>query len=504
MNYTQEALTAPNIKRLVDLVDRGPEDDVFYPAASNTTVFHREFLPYHNVVPDIVEIGYKGDASWGHRITVTLTHKETGDLLQWICVRIKPTSWLGPDLESKLLSGWDYADYTTGAIWTWAASLGTIAIERVEFEIGDALVETWTGEWMDIWSRMWLDSGRTGTWDSDIYGQRPFSQIRSDSSRKPYTTFKPTEDGYVYCWIPLAFFKRPKLAFPMAAIGNQEIKIHIVFRPFADLVRRQNIPRITPCEVPLGSTVILVDKSGITPIPWQFTLPNRIPPFDDITILTGVVHTENPLRSSYMRVPMEMLYEPVRYMRFTLPETITKSSTTPITVNFPLTDFNGPIRELCFFIRRTGVWQYNEWTNYGSLLENDFFPTFSSLLGINPTQQPLLVSARLQVGNAVWRDEDEKWWRTEYADEHSGGVRLYNGMVYGFSFGDAPLWNTEELQPAGTVNASRTPIRLDLTMLAPTPAANTTYIPGWDVHVFGISYNWMRFVKGIAGPLFKD
>lgn len=493
---------APNIKRLVDLVDRGPEDDIFYPSASNVTVFTRDFKPYHNVVPDITEIGYKGDASWGHRITIQLNHKETGDLIQWVCVRIRPASWLGVEIESKLRGGWDYADPTSGSIWTWAASLGTIAISKVDFEIGDAVVESWTGEWMDIWSRLWLDSGRSGTWDADIFGQRPFTQIRNNIN--PVSTFQATEDGYVYCWIPLAFFKRPQLAFPMAAIGTtlgqDQVRIHITFRPFADVIRRKSVPRTNPCEVPMGSKIILVDKTGITPIPWEYTLPKTVPGFDDVTVLVGVVHTEEPLRSSFTKLPMELLYEPVKYMKFTLPNAIVQASATPITVNFPLTDFNGPIREICFFIRRTGVWQFNEWTNYGSLLENDFFPTFNTVLGIIQKQQPVLVSARLKVGNATWRDEAEQWWRSDYASEHRGGVRMYKGMVYGFDFG----WDTEELQPSGTVNASRAPLRLDLTMLSPLPVVNTTYIPGWDVHVFGISYNWMRFVNGMAGPLFKD
>jgi hypothetical protein len=155
---------APNIKRLVDLVDRGPEDDLFYPASSNNTIFHREHEPYHNVVPEIVEIGYQGNAAWGQRITVNLTRKDSGDLLQWLCVRITPRSWLGGDLDAKINSGlWDYKNPESA--WMWAGSLGTAAIKLVEFEIGDSIVESWPGEWMDIWSRAWLEGGRAAVWE---------------------------------------------------------------------------------------------------------------------------------------------------------------------------------------------------------------------------------------------------------------------------------------------------------------------------------------------------
>ena len=497
---------APNIKRLVDLVDRGPEDDVFYPTDSNNTIFRREFLPYHNQVSEILDVGFKGDAAWGGHIEIPLNRKDIGDLLQWLCVRIKPASWLGPDLESRLRSGlWDFYDQT-GATWTWASSLGSIAIARVEFVVAGTVIESWPGEWMDVWSRTWLDAGRSGGWDADIYGQRPFSQIRTaDFNNNPASVFQPTEDGYVYCWIPLAFFRRPRLAFPLVAVDpSQEIQVNIWFRPFTDVVRRQTVPRTDPCETPLGSTVVLQDQSGSTPIPWSFVLPTTVPGFDDFAVLAGVVHTEDPLRSNYMRVPMELLYEPVRHMRFVLPEPLMGASATPVTLNFPLTELNGPIREICFFLRRRGVWQFNEWTNYGALLEADFFPTFASVAGLIPTQQPILVNAQLQVGGAVWRDEAEQWWRTEYAVEHRGGVRLSRGMVYGFSMGDSSGWDTEDMQPAGTVNASRATMRLTLTMQAPAVTPGNTYIPGWEVHVFAVGYDWMRFVAGQAGRLFMD
>jgi hypothetical protein len=499
--------TAPNIKRLVDLVDRGPEDDLFYPASSNNTVFRREWAPYHNMTPEIAEIGFQGNAAWGGRITVTLTRKDSGDMLQWLCLRLLPRSWLGGDLDAKIKSGlWTYdlpSDPNVDPTWMWAASLGTIAIEKVEFEIGDTLVETWPGEWMDIWSRAWMDGSRAAVWDSDIYAKLPYSTIR-DRGRAPFNTIQPTEDGYVYCWLPLCFLRRPQTAFPLIAMGEQEVRVNITLRPFADVVRRRGLPRSSPCEVPLGETITLIDRSGVTPVPWSYTLPSTVPAFEDATVFVGVAHMEDPLRSSYMRLPMEIMYEPIKYMRFDITPALMDPSGQAFTLNFPLKDFNGPIREICFFLRRKGVWQYNEWTNYGSLLENDFFPTFVSVLGLEPNQLPILQSAVLQVGNATWKEDSEHWWRTEYALDHRGGVRLFDGMVYGYTFGDAAGLVPEDLQPAGTVNASRTDMRLVLTMQAPAPVGGNRYIPGWDVHVFGIGLNWMRFVSGMAVPIFKD
>jgi hypothetical protein len=499
---------APDIKRLVSLVDRGPEDDLFFPASSNQTIFRRDWPNYHNIVPEVAEITYQGVAAWGQRITIPLTRKNSGDMLQWLCVRLQPRSWLGADLESKVLSGsWDY--YDASGAWMWASSLGSIAIQHVRFQVGDAVVEEWDGEWMDVWSRMMLDGGRAPVWDSDIYGQVPPAVIHQ-AGRPPWTTVLPTEDGYVYCWLPLTFLRRPQTAFPLVAIGEQqELRVEITFRPFADVVRRRAVPRISADEVPLGESVVMLDKTGVTPIPRTFVLPTRAPGFGDVTVFAGVAQLEDPLRSAYMRIPIEMLYEPVQHQVYDVTDSLTVGSD-GVSMQIPLLGFNGPIKELCWFLRRKAVWDYNEWTNYGSLLEDALVATLPTGANSTPivTQVPLLKSARLMVDNAVWREDAEQWWRYDYALRHRGGVRLSSGMVYGLVFGDAAGLTASTMQPMGTVNASRASLRLDLVVQPPSadglPESCGLAATSWEVHVFAIGYNWMRFVNGMAGPLFKD
>lgn len=494
-----------DIKRLVDLVDRGPADDHYYPASATNTIFRRSWAKYQNAVPEIVEVGYLGHAAWGQRITVPIRRIETGDMLQWLCLRLKPRSWLGSDLESKINSGaWTYAD-ASGA-WIWAASLGSIAIQKVEFEIGDTLVERWGGEWMDVWSRAYLDAGRAYVWDSDLYGQLSPLIIR-DTARPDWTTLRPTEDGYVYCWLPLTFLRRPKTAFPMTAVGDlQEIRVHITLRPFTDVVRRRARARNSATETPLGEVVSFLDITGGTPVRWDVRLPSRVPDFEDATVLAGVTHFEDPLRQAYMRQPLELLYEPITHMVFDVSDklAVERGVDDTVSMQLRLTELNGPIREVCWFLRRKAVWQYNEWTNYGALMEDELVASadtdpYAMKL---PVQIPMLRRARLLVDNAVWRDEEEQWWRLEYGLAHRGGIRGARGMVYGMVFGDGREWVAEDLQPAGTINASRAEIRLDLT-IAPPPVAGSPEI-GWEVHVFATGLNWMRFVRGQVGPLFKD
>jgi hypothetical protein len=509
------------MKRLVDLVDRGPRDDYFFPASSNETIFRRTWPVAFNAVPDIVEVGYQGHAAWGSRITVTLRPDEVGDMVSWICLRLRPRSWLGEDVAAKVEAGdWVFED--PSAAWIWASSLGTAAIKEVELQIGETTVERWGGEWMDAWSRRSLDAGRAPVWDADLYGQIPVEVLRTGcvsvgDCPAGLSTVRPTDDGYVYCWLPLTFLRRPQTAFPLVAIGpSTEVRLQITLRPFQDVVRRRAVGRTGPGEVPLGQTVRFLDVTGETPIPYDVRLPTRVPDFEDATVFAGVGLLEEPLRGAYMREPLELLYEPVTHMVFDVPDVLAHERGVgggTVSMQLPLRELNGPVRELVFFLRRKAVWAYNEWTNYGSLLEPELaasIPVGGSLaLNEIPQQRPMLRRARLLVENAVWRDEAEEWWRVDYALAHRGGVRSAAGMVYGFVLGDAARWTADMLQPAGTVNVSRAEMRLDLEV-APPAASPFQGCEGpwggssWEVHVFAVGINWMRFSEGVVGPLFKD
>jgi hypothetical protein len=158
-----------------------------------------------------------------------------------------------------------------------------------------------------------------------------------------------------------------------------------------------------------------------------------------------------------------------------------------VTIKLPLTDSNGPLKQLLFFVRRTdAITLYNDWTSFGAVLPAQVDPIFSP-------PAPLLQHAQLMVGTAVFADEDEDWWRSAGNVVMPGGIRGYGNYIYAYNFAEHPT----AFNPSGSVNAGRTDLWLTLTIAPPVGAE-------WTVTVFSVSTNWMRFENGLANQVFSD
>jgi hypothetical protein len=161
-----------------------------------------------------------------------------------------------------------------------------------------------------------------------------------------------------------------------------------------------------------------------------------------------------------------------------------------ITIGLPLTAANGPLRQIVWFLRRkAAVRTRADWTNYSMVLEGDVDQTW------NP-RRPLLRRAQLMVGTAVWADEDEAWWRQSGALPLAGGIRAYGNFVYVYNFTEKP----SAFEPAGYLNASRVDLRLNLVVEQPTTGDDKE----WEVAVFLVGTNWMRFQNGLVAPRYLD
>jgi hypothetical protein len=103
----------------------------------------------------------------------------------------------------------------------------------------------------------------------------------------------------------------------------------------------------------------------------------------------------------------------------------------------------------------------------------------------------------LQANGVTLCDADEQYYRHHIAGVHRGGISAYNQFIYGYSFAKTP----GEHQPSGSLNASRlSSLRLILDVKPPGGILDGN----WEVKVFCIALNWLRFENGIANPMFED
>jgi len=508
------------IKRLVSLIDRGDVDEYLYPIDTDNTAFLPNFKPYHNFANETIELPYTGAANWGQRITFTLPFPWMGDCLSWVALRITPSHWLPGDAINGLTQSdpnrWTYKDGPN--TWMWASNLASSAIALVEMEVNGIVLEQWSGDWIDIWQRVYLDSSRSAGWNDSITGglNRPNPSIISSKNGQPIfgdhvcneatplsstgvsneETLLPTEDGSVYAYFPFWFARRRNAAFPIASIqGEGNVRFHITLRPFKEVIRKISVPRMCD-ETMLGSTIVLNDNNTINsnillPFDARFDISPVAPTFKDAILICGFTHLDGDLRQAYIHRAHEILVEPVINIPFSEPlkYLVSTGDSDTITVSLPLEAANGPVREVIWFLRRKGAYKFNSWSNYGAYLEHEVDPIY------NP-QRPLLVKAVLRIGSVVWADQTELWWRTRGALQHSGGIQLMQSYIYAYSFAKDPM----AFGPSGSMNASRAEMRLDLTVAPPQGVDEKE----WEVQVFVVSHNWMRFQNGLAERVFTD
>jgi hypothetical protein len=474
------------MKKLVSLVDRSDFDNYVYPSNETNTKFQPVHKPYYQYASDIVTMPFTGNPEWGKRITFSLPWPWQGDFLNWVILRLKPLSWINPILFQKFLPNCseqytilnyppEYDDYNK--FYVWANSLGTTAIQYVEMEVQGVIVEQFSGDWITVYNRMFHTVSNGLPYDDALYGREPRYQ------QPTLNNLLPTEDGYVYAFLPFWFTKYVNAALPLCSIrGPNTVRFHITLRPFQEVIRKIGTP-LTCGETPLNKTFRYSEPNGDFN---SFKTNSVVPLFEAVDMIVGISHVETKLRNAYVEQSHELMMNPVQEIVFNEPLKYLVNRVVDgqdIQVQLPV-QTNGPIKQIIWFLRRkAAIEQYNDRLNFSATINPDIV--------WNP-EIPLLRRASLLIGTAVWANEDEKWWRQQGNLPLPGGVRGYGDFIYAYNFADSP----SQFNPSGNINASRTDISLNLTVNPPGDE--------WSVTVFVVGTNWMRFENGIANVVFSD
>ena len=472
------------LKKIVTLVDRTDFDEFVYPADAPSTRFQPQQKPYHNYTQETVVWPFAGGPQWGQRVTFSVPWPWQGDFLNWIALRLKPISWLAPSDQSRIgPTVGDWVPTDPSSFWVWVNSLGTAVIQLAEMEVDGVVIESFSGDWLNLWNKTHHDVSKGAPFDDALYNSYATQTVNN---------FKASEDGYVYCYLPFWFSKFQNTAFPLlSCAGPDRVRFHITFRPFHEIVHKLSTAKACK-ESPCGQSFQVRDYSYPFPKFKNVNMSTSIPGFETADILCGISHIDGELRKAYIERPFEILMSPVVETTFGEPlkylVNVPEGGT--IKIGLPITIANGPIRQLLFFLRLNSSTQlYGEWNNYTASPTPLVDPVW------NP-QKPLLQRAQLLVGTALWADEQEAWWRLASNVEVPGGIRSAGNYIYAYNFANAPA----EFNPSGSLNASRVDMRLNLTVAPPGGSTNSE----WTVSVFCVGTNWIRFENRIANLIFMD
>lgn len=471
-----------DITTLLDLTDRDVQEDDFFPLDTTVTWFtrdpNRRTIPF---VPVVQDFPFRGPASYGQRFTFDIGSLPCGDVLLGTAVQIKLSHWLDLTTQMLIESGQlTYSDQQTAYLF--ANSLGSVLIEKAELEIDGVTIETIDGDFIYVHSNLATDLNTQFGIGKDSLGYSSIEDLLKWNMRRNY----PIEDGNIFCLLPF-FYMRTRLreSLPMVSLKEGSARIHITFRPFDQVIRQLRGYRDTCSSTPCGTTVEFTNGT-------QKTISQVIPDFQEVKLLTYGAYLDGLERQKMLRDPFEHIIREVQTFYFDEPlkYAVSKTSNDTITIQLPL-EANHPLEEIVWFIRRKATANNNEHTNYSSVIEREYDPTF------NPPM-PMLKRAVIQTNGLTLCDASEHYYRQLLANYHKGGIIPYRNFIYGYVFARHP---SETHQPSGSLNASRLQsLRLTLEVNVPVSDFDTS----WEVKVFCIGFNWLRFENGICNKLFSD
>ena len=334
---------------------------------------------------------------------------------------------------------------TDGTPVSYTNAIGHAIIDEITLEIGEQEIDTQTGEWMEIWSNM-----------TTTAMQR---QGLNDMIGKVDDYIEPQNFGPIKLYVPLRFWfcKNPGQYLPLLALQYHPIRINLKLKPLQSLFFSDQLS--TNCDT------LSVNPVKIT----------------DLRLYGDYVYLDVEERRRFVSNTHEYLIEQVQ-------------STSDISIPIGATsstvrlEFNHPIRELLWVIQRSVMTSYHEYFNYSS----------TSIMETG-VRTDLLQDALLQLdGYDRFDRRDAGYFRLVQPYYHHTAVPN-NLFLYNYCFALRP----EELQPSGSLNASRIDSFVLQMNIVPDSTTGATPPRGNAItRVYATNHNVLRIVNGFGGLLF--
>ena len=333
---------------------------------------------------------------------------------------------------------------SNGAAVSYVNSIGNALIETITLEVGEQEIDKQTGEFMELWSQLTVPPGQKDAYDNMIGRTNIY--------------VAPQNFGAQRVVIPLHFWfcRNPGSYLPLLALQYHPIRINIKLRSLQEMAY-------------FGSASEACVPSALNPANIQ-----------SIIMWGDYIYLDTEERRRFVSTQMEYLIEQVQFT----PRVAIPASTAQVSVKM---DFNHPIKELIWTVQRDEMTAQHEYFNYSNLAITDV-----SLL---PRTDNML-DAKLQFdGQDRFETRTAPFFRLIQPYQRHTNTPVLS-FIYVYSFALRP----EDIQPSGTVNASRLDTMNLLITLNPT-----TNPPIGNCHtvIYATNYNVFRVIDGFGGLLFK-
>jgi hypothetical protein len=290
-------------------------------------------------------------------------------------------------------------------------------------------------------------------------------------------------------YIPLRFWfnKNPGLYLPLLAMQYHPIRINVTLAPLQTMFYTKRLYTAEAAGATLGC------NAGLSVAPAQLS----------VELWGDYLFLDVPERRRFVSSSLEYLIEQTQYTPPLAIPANSKSAT--LTLNF-----NHPIKEFIWVLQRNIMTNRHEYFNWSSLGFYEIQMNAVNMLSEPAARTDLMLDAKLQLdGQDRFDARDPIFFRLVQPYQRHTTIPS-DRYIYVYSIALKP----EELQPSGTLNASRIDsLILQIGMKANGSSCGTNSqqagaggvvsFGDMSAYVYATNYNVLRVIDGYAGLLFS-
>ena len=442
---------------------------------------------------------------WGIEKTIQFKIPRNGDAMRDIYFTFEL-----PDIYSN-----------KGYNFQWIKRIAEYMVKSVTIQMDTAVIDTHYSEWFHAHAELFLDDGhKKGYYKmighvSDLYDP---ANAPGNNGIYPQNPNFPSIVGRKM-YLPLAFWfnKFSSMCFPLIAVQKTNVYITFTLRRLQELYtvidRDSTNYRVQPYAQTQYIGNFLNSTSTPTPPPAGTIAASTLN--INATLEVNYVFLDNEERKRFALQSHDYLINQLQLLN--------NKATTTSGFQIDMRNFNKPVTQLVWMVRRTDMEDVNDWSNFTNWNTPDIPPY--SIGYINPNGPPLTItpttlqyyknknlfkSALLRLmtheitsgvntnndNGSIIDGKDSVFFNL--MENFNSNANMPDEGIYVYSFA---LDNTS-LQPTGSVNFStinNKEMLLYLTKIAPTGYNGNSY--NYNIYLFAVNYDILKVLGGMVATM---